>query len=965
MNPRSVSPTELLIDEETSPGRALPARMQRARRGMVIGSALAIAYACALLVVASLSADLGFLSYEGAPVVLVDEGSPAAAAGITVGDTIMAIDGVELTDLRQRADAIDAIGAGEDVTLTLARDGARRDVSLHVPRRVPIASAAGVALGAVLLLLAVFADRGNRHELPQAFFRQAVVYVVFLAGAFSLDVALSHPALFIPWLFSMTLAAPLTCRFMIRFPNGRRWFSRREHLLLYGPPVVLATLLAVNHVLFLTGHAMPHTWQITKILGGVALTMAVTYLTVGAVTRTRRLRAKRAEVDPLAAKWLHVGGVFMTVPMLASLVWASRDLPGFISGGFRPFVAVAMVGGSACVVLAMSRVPFGELDRLWRRSSGYVLATFLAAGIYLGLIGLLGGAASVMSGGSFQTALAATMAAAVLFGPVRLRLQAMVDERFARDRTRARRLLREAAEAAVAVLDIDELHRGVVDRVRQALTADGVALYVADGDAWRCEVTSGEVIAPFVLPGSVTGGAFGRALDGALTARAPRPIGETETVVVPLPIDDRRPAALVVAPREGERLLDEDLELLSTVAANLVVAIGNARAHRDLREMAERLKHEVEIAEKRRREIGRLKERLEEENRALVRELVSRQGKAPVIGKGLTETFDLVHKVSRSDATVLVRGETGVGKELIARAIHAASARRSAPFVVLDCSAIAPGLIESALFGHEKGAFTGAVRSALGAFRQAHGGTIFLDELGELPLDLQPKLLRVLQEREVQPVGADRPVPVDVRVVCGTNRDLHAEVAAGAFREDLLYRLQVVEIAVPPLRARKADITELAIHFLAEAAERSGRSAPKTLAPDAVELILDYDWPGNVRELEHALEAAAIYAEGDEIRAADLPVAEKHWRRKGERAMAETGRTRFPSGTGEHQPGSVTRSGIKQTLEELERERLAAVLVEHGGNKSRAAKVLGLSRGALLRRLKRYGLESEDGSPEN
>jgi DNA-binding NtrC family response regulator len=207
-------------------------------------------------------------------------------------------------------------------------------------------------------------------------------------------------------------------------------------------------------------------------------------------------------------------------------------------------------------------------------------------------------------------------------------------------------------------------------------------------------------------------------------------------------------------------------------------------------------------------------------------------------------------------------------------------------------------------------------------------------------------------------------VPIDVRVVCGTNRDLHAEVANGAFREDLLYRLQVVEIAVPPLRARKGDIVELATHFLAEAAERSGRAAPKTLAPDALELILDYDWPGNVRELEHALEAAAIYAESDEIRAADLPVAEKHWRRKGERAMAETGRTRFPSGTGEHQPGAVTRSGIKQTLEELERERLAAVLLEHGGNKSRAAKVLGLSRGALLRRLKRYGLESED-APEN
>jgi transcriptional regulator with GAF, ATPase, and Fis domain len=740
----------------------------------------------------------------------------------------------------------------------------------------------------------------------------------------------------------MTLAAPVTCRFMLRFPAGRRWFSRRQRALLYGPPLAVATLLSVNHVAFQLGHPLPHPWRIGEWSGGAALILAVVYLTVGAAGRARRLRAKRAEIDPVAIKWLHVGGVVMTVPLLASLVWASRDLPAFITGGFRPFVAVAMVGGTACVVMAMSRVPFGELDRLWRRSSGYVLATLLAAGAYLALIGLLGGAASVLSGGELRVALAATLAAAVLFGPVRARLQAMVDVRFARDRTRARRLLREAAEAAVATLDIDALERGVVERVRAALAADGVALLVCEPEGWRLDAACGELA---VDPGDPK---IARRLDGALAVRAPRPlIGET--IAVPLSVDERRPAALVVSPRDGERLAEEDLELLATVAANLVVALKNARAHHDLTELTDRLRHEVDVAEKRRREIGRLKERLEEENRALVRELsASRRGKAPVIGKGLAETFELVHKVARADATVLIRGETGVGKELIARALHAGSSRRAGPFVVVDCGAIAPGLIESALFGHEKGAFTGAVRAALGAFRQAEGGTIFLDELGELPLDLQPKLLRVLQEREVHPVGADRPLPVDVRVVCGTNRDL----AAGGFRQDLLYRLQVVEIPVPPLRARKQDIPELAAHFLAAAAERSGRAAPRQLSREATELLLDYDWPGNVRELEHALEAAAVYAEEDEIRPADLPIAEKHWRRKGERALAQ--------GTGEH-PAVVgaapPRAGIKQTLEELERERLVAVLAEHGGNRSRAARALGMSRGALLRRLKRYGLE--------
>ncbi|MCB9574919.1 MAG: PDZ domain-containing protein, partial [Kofleriaceae bacterium] len=485
MAPRSVSPPALVLDDETSPGRALPRRVARVRRHMVAGAALALLYACALLVVATLSADLGFLTYQGGPVVVVDPASAAADAGLRAGDVIVAIDGVEPASARARQQVIDSIGAGETITLTVAHAGVRRDVAFRVPRRVPVGSAAGVALGTVMLLLAIMADRGGRHDLPQAFFRSTVIYVVFLAGAFSLDVAMRFPALLIPWLYAMVLAAPLTCRFMLRFPNGRRWFSRAELALLYGPPITVATVLAVNHVAFQAGYPLPAREWVGKLGGAAAIVLAAAYLTIGALARARRLRAKRAEIDPVASRWLHVGGVVMALPLLASLAWAARDLPAFITGGFRPFVAIAMVGGSACVVLAMSRVPFGELDRLWRRSSGYVLATLLAAAIYLGMIGLLGGAASVASGGDFRTALAATLAAAVLFGPVRLKLQQMVDVRFARDRARARRLLREAAEAAVATLDIDELQRDVVARVRAALAADGVALYVGDAGAWR------------------------------------------------------------------------------------------------------------------------------------------------------------------------------------------------------------------------------------------------------------------------------------------------------------------------------------------------------------------------------------------------------------------------------------------------------------------------------------------------
>ncbi|HTJ44995.1 MAG TPA: sigma 54-interacting transcriptional regulator, partial [Kofleriaceae bacterium] len=799
---------------------------------------------------------------------------------------------------------------------------------------------AGVALALVMLAIAMLADRTGRHELPRAFFRQTVCYTVFLAGAFSLDVAVRSPFLLLPWIYSMALAAPMTCRFMLRFPLGRRWFSRTELALLYAPPIAFATFLSIIHMAFAWGRPLPP--QMMTWAGGAVATMALAYLAFGAVARARRLRAKHAEVDAIAAKWLRAGHVLMVLPLLAGVIAALRDINGFIAGGFGPYVAVAMVGGSACVVLAMTRMPFGELDRIWRASSGYVLATGFAAAMYLVVIGLLGSTASILSGGDFRAAVAATLVAAIVFGPVRAALQRMVDERFARDRSRARRLLREAAETAVATLDIDALQRGVVERVRAALAAEGVAMYVAVDGAWRREIASGEVPVSEIAEDEIS-----QRLDQALTARVPRELEPSRAVIaVPLAVDDRAPAALVVAPRDGEKLDEEETELLQAAAANLVVALGNARAHRALREMTERLRVEVETADKRRREIARLKERLEEENRALVGQLASKSGKAPVIGKGLEATFELAQRAARGDATVLVHGETGAGKELVARAIHAASPRRSGPFVVVDCGAIAASLIESTLFGHEKGAFTGAIKSAQGAFRAAHGGTIFLDELGELPLDLQPKLLRVLQEREVQPLGADAPVPIDVRVVCGTNRDLAAEVEADRFREDLWYRLRVVEIDVPPLRARKGDIEALALHFLEAAAQRSGRPA-KRLAPDAIDALLEHEWPGNVRELEHAIEAAAVYAEGDEIHAGDLPISDALFKKRGERAIADA---RVCG-------GGAPRTGLRETLEELERDRLTAALSQHEGNRTRAARALGMSRGALLRRLRRYGLE--------
>ncbi|MEZ4401689.1 MAG: sigma 54-interacting transcriptional regulator [Kofleriaceae bacterium] len=937
-----VGATSSTASEETSPGRRSPLVLARTRRRMTVMVGLALVYAVAVMVVALGTADRGFVIYQGGAVAAVDPDGGAATAGLRVGDLIVAVDGVAVHDAFSRHAAVRTIAPDRPVTLTVARGGVEVPIAYTAPRRLPLASMAGVVLALVMLGLGLVADRGQGHALPQQFLRSTVIYVVFLAGAFVLDVTVSHDALLLPWLFAMCLAAPATCHFMLRFPAGRRAFSRRERVALYGPGLVLAGALAANQLAFNAGLDVPGRPRITALGGALAGVLAMIYMLVGSVARSRRLRAQAHLIDPVAVRWLHVAGVVIVGPLALGVIAAVRNPDAFVSGGFRPYVAFAMVAGSACVVLAMTRVPFGELDRLWRRSTGYLLATLAAAGLYLVAIGLLGGVASWFGGG-LRATLGATLMAAVVFGPLRVKLQRLVDARFARDRSRARALLREAAEAAVATLDHGAVCRAFVERVAHGLVADGVALYLRDDGGWTRTVAAGTTALP---PSPDPAGQ--RALDAAWETRAVAELPGRITVV-PVPTDARGAAVIAVVPRDDGHLDVEQVELLAAAAASLAIALDNARAHAALYELTERLRREVELAERRRQEIARLKERLEDENRALIGELAARTGKAPVIGAGLAATFELATKVARTDATVLIRGETGVGKELIARAIHAASPRRSGPFVVVDCGAIAAGLAESALFGHAKGAFTGAIKAAAGAFRSAGGGTVFLDELGELPLELQPKLLRVLQEREVQPVGADGPVPIDVRVVCGTNRDLDQEVAAGRFREDLLYRLRVVEVVVPPLRARKGDVAALAEHFLARIAARAGGPA-KVLSADALTTCLEHDWPGNVRELEHALEAAVVYADGPTIAARDLPIAGRVFKRRAEHALDQA---LDPAVVGDGAP----RSGLRETLEDLERGRLAEVLTRCAGNRSRAAKALGMSRGALLRRLKRYGLD--------
>jgi len=303
----------------------------------------------------------------------------------------------------------------------------------------------------------------------------------------------------------------------------------------------------------------------------------------------------------------------------------------------------------------------------------------------------------------------------------------------------------------------------------------------------------------------------------------------------------------------------------------------------------------------------------------------------------IRKLIDTIRRVAPSDVPVLIEGETGCGKELVARGIHDASDRRERPFVVVNCGAISPELVESELFGHEKGAFTGATAQRKGAFELAHSGTIFLDEIGELPFALQPKLLRSLEQKEIQRVGGNETIAAEVRIMAATHRNLREEIVRKAFREDLYFRIGGITIPVPPLRDRREDVAAIARHFLGVMERRANRPLP-LLSPDALEALISHDWPGNVRELRNAVQRAVVMGDGAELTAADFSFL-----RQDAKAPLE------PS-----VPEGLSR------WEQSERTNILAELARQNGNKTRTARELGIAKSTLFEKLKKYGIRRQE-----
>jgi Nif-specific regulatory protein len=358
----------------------------------------------------------------------------------------------------------------------------------------------------------------------------------------------------------------------------------------------------------------------------------------------------------------------------------------------------------------------------------------------------------------------------------------------------------------------------------------------------------------------------------------------------------------------------EDLEFTIAVADQMAVAMRNLKEKESLASGLDRVRTDYET----------LRQQMQSES-----EIV---GQSPEVG----DMRQTIVRIAPTDAIVLIRGESGVGKELVARAIHFKSARNSRPFCTMNCAALAESLLESELFGHEKGSFTGATERKIGKFEQAHKGTLFLDEVGEMSLPIQAKFLRVLEGHPFERVGGRSPVRVDVRVVAATNRNLEREVERGTFRKDLYFRLHVVEIVVTPLRKRRSDIPILAEHFLTTSSRKTGRQVG-SFSRGALDAMMTYDWPGNVRELQNVVERAVILCPGDQVREEDIRLSALR--------------------TPPSDPSISVMDGKsfrEQSLLDVEKEHILATLEHTNGNMTRAAEILGIERSTLYLKLKRY-----------
>jgi len=840
-------------------------------------------------------------------------------SGLEGLDQIVSVEGVAVGRAHEVWEA--AARAGPGVTLrygVLHPNGGTREVSVAtrtLTREEAPPLAIFFAVGSLFLLI------GAAPLLARPALAEARLFFVFCwavacnFGFLAVDHLMLHR--FQPWSFAVTTVALATLvhlaasfpepRGPLRGPAARRILTGWYAFSLLAFTAFAALYQAQPLATYRAALASSSLY----VVGGLGLfaNAAVSWLRSGDVLHRRRARV--VAFGPVAA---------------AGVAGAAAGLAGW---GLRDSASAAFFAGMGALPAAIAWATFQhelfDLDSVARRGLAVGAAVLLASLAYLAGFSTLQRVFGVETAwASAVLSLGLLCALVPLSQPLHRRLEGFFDRALFPERLRARRAIREASRALARVRDPAGVAALVEGAAREAMGAQSAVLVagaaegpiraLGDGaelpelpDALAAAVRRGQPLQRDPLPGA-----------GPRPARALQRILEERGVdlLLPLPPQEGRAAALLLGPRaDGLPYGRDERADLRTLAAQASLALRSAEAFDEL---------------------AALQRRLQRANVTLRAEIARHHGFEELIGEApmLAAAREQIAQVARTGASVLVLGETGTGKELAVRALHRLSERAERPLVKVACAAIPDNLVESELFGHERGAFTGAMQRRIGRLELADAGTLFLDDVDTLPLAAQAKLLRALQEGELQRLGSNELRHVDVRLVAATNRDLRAEVRAGRFREDLYYRLHVVPVRLPPLRERREDIPLLVQHFIETESDRLGREV-RPIDQSALEALCAYDWPGNVRELRNVIERAVVMSAGGVIR---LP--------------AELGARRAEAAIGDAPPDCRP---LAERLRDFKRARIGEALARAGGNQTRAAELLGLHRQSLARMLRELG----------
>lgn len=820
------------------------------------------------------------------------------------------------------------------------------------------------------------------------FFAMCLATLGAFVGGFHWWMIVGSFWLCVPFAICAVLLPVVVLHFFLMYPRPKPVFLKHSRELLatiYAVPLITLMAFLLAETALWRWIIQPDSPARTQAIVGwlqllrlgiyVYLAVAAVYFIATLISLVHARFATRNPVELNQVNSILWAGFIATGFIGYTLLLAYFDRTAFALGGGRVPMFLASLVFMLAYAVGIIRFKLMLVDQIisrgmWYYTLSYGSTALVAAGIAAGALAIS------QQSHLLPTKQQAVLVAVVLMTGVVLVLwlrdgwQRAIDRRFFREKYRLDKALRRMNRAEGQLTDTQFLAERMLNSCRDVLQADRAALYLR-GDksqAWRLTSAQGDVqrlplqipLTEELLTALGREGTIQRTLTGSdpVTAEQAALRQLHSELIHGLEIDGSLSGFVALGPKHsGGAYSAEDLTFLTALGQMTGVALHNAKVQQDLGHLNEELRLRVERISQQKQQILMLQTELAasrpessaktEPTSDFHRELIT--GSSPALNR----VMETVRKVAASETSVLVRGESGTGKELVAHVIHENSARRAGPFVAVHCGALAPSLLESELFGHQKGAFTGAQTDRRGRFELAHGGTIFLDEIGDISAETQVKLLRVLQQHEFERVGGSETLRVDVRVIAATHQNLEQQILDGKFREDLYYRLNVISITLPPLRERLEDLIELSMQFLKRTANRSGKPVIG-LDDEAVETLMRYSWPGNIRELENVLERAVVLADGPTVTVEDLPADLQTSGRR----LARTAATDRP----------LSRAADRRTMplaetvpwrrldEDAERELLISTLQQCGGNKARAARLLGIPRSTFFSKLKKYAI---------